>query len=321
MIVDEDMAVTISHEGYIKRNPVTLYRAQRRGGKGKIGTTTKEEDFVEYLFIASMHSYILFFTTIGKVYWIKVHELPQASRAARGKPIVNLLSLEPGERVSAFLTVREFQEGRYIVFATKNGLIKKTELMAYANPRASGIRAIGLEERDEVIGVRLTDGNQEIILSTAEGQSIRFKEEQVRPTGRGTFGVVGMKLDPEDKVVSMEILSLGVDILTVAEGGYGKRTAMDEYRLQSRGGKGVITMKTTDKTGRVIGVQLVTEEDQLMMITNIGKIIRLRIKDIRVIGRNTQGVRLIELEEGERVVSVARLAEKEEEDEEEKTDE
>jgi DNA gyrase subunit A len=320
-MVDEDMAVTISHEGYIKRNPVTLYRAQRRGGKGKIGTTTKEEDFVEYLFIASMHSYILFFTTIGKVYWIKVHELPQASRAARGKPIVNLLSLEPGERVSAFLTVREFQEGRYIVFATKNGLIKKTELMAYANPRASGIRAIGLEERDEVIGVRLTDGNQEIILSTAEGQSIRFKEEQVRPTGRGTFGVVGMKLDPEDKVVSMEILSLGVDILTVAEGGYGKRTAMDEYRLQSRGGKGIITMKTTDKTGRVIGVQLVTEEDQLMMITNIGKIIRLRIKDIRVIGRNTQGVRLIELEEGERVVSVARLAEKEEEDEEEKTDE
>ncbi len=320
-MVDEDMAVTISHEGYIKRNPVTLYRAQRRGGKGKIGTTTREEDFVEYLFIASMHSYILFFTTIGKVYWIKVHELPQASRAARGKPIVNLLSLEPGERVSAFLTVREFQEGRYIVFATKNGLIKKTELMAYANPRASGIRAIGLEERDEVIGVRLTDGNQEIILSTAEGQSIRFKEEQVRPTGRGTFGVVGMKLDPGDKVVSMEILSLGVDILTVAEGGYGKRTAMDEYRLQSRGGKGIITMKTTDKTGRVIGVQLVTEEDQLMMITNIGKIIRLRIKDIRVIGRNTQGVRLIELEEGERVVSVARLAEREEEDEEEKTGE
>jgi DNA gyrase subunit A len=319
-MVDEDMAVTISHDGYIKRNPVTLYRAQRRGGKGKIGTTTKEEDFVEYLFIASMHSYILFFTTIGKVYWIKVHELPQASRAARGKPIVNLLSLEPGEKVSAFLTVREFQEGRYIVFATKNGLIKKTELMAYANPRSSGIRAIGLEERDEVIGVRLTDGNQEIILSTADGQSIRFKEEQVRPTGRGTFGVVGMRLDAGDKVVNMEILSLGADILTVAEGGYGKRTEMDEYRLQSRGGKGVITMKTTDKTGRVIGVQLVTEDDQLMMISNTGKIIRLRIKDIRVIGRNTQGVRLIELEEGERVVSVARLAEKEEEEDEEERD-
>ena len=199
MIVDEDMAVTISHDGYIKRNPVSLYRAQRRGGKGKIGTTTKEEDFVEYLFIASMHSYILFFTTVGKVYWIKVHELPQASRAARGKPIVNLLNLEAGEKVSAFLSVKEFQEGRYIVFATKNGLIKKTELMAYANPRPSGIRAIGLEDGDEVIGVRLTDGQQELILSTAEGQSIRFKEEQVRSTGRGTFGVVGMKLDEGDK--------------------------------------------------------------------------------------------------------------------------
>jgi DNA gyrase subunit A len=322
-IVDEDMAVTISHEGYIKRNPVTLYRAQRRGGKGKIGATTKEEYFVEYLFIASMHSYILCFTTIGKVYWIKVHELPQASRAARGKPIVNLLNLEPGERVSAFLTVREFQEGRYIVFATKNGLIKKTELMAYANPRSSGIRAIGLEDRDEVIGVRLTDGQQEIILSTADGQSIRFKEEQVRPTGRGTFGVVGMKLDPGDKVVSMEILTFGFDILTVSEGGYGKRTAMDEYRLQSRGGKGVITMKTTDKTGRVVGVQQVTEDDQLMLVSNSGKIIRLRIKDIRVIGRNTQGVRLIDVDEGERVVSLARLAEKEEEEdaEEEKSEE
>ena len=315
MIVDEDMAVTISHDGYIKRNPVSLYRAQRRGGKGKIGTTTKEEDFVEYLFIASMHSYILFFTTIGKVYWIKVHELPQASRAARGKPIVNLLKLEAGEKVSAFLSVKEFVDGRYIVFATKNGLIKKTELMAYANPRPSGIRAIGLEAGDEVIGVRLTDGRQEIILSTADGQSIRFKEEQVRATGRGTFGVVGMKLDPDDKVVSMEILTLGFDILTVAEGGYGKRTEADEYRLQSRGGKGIITMKTTDKTGRVVGVQQVGEDDQLMLISNRGKIIRLRIKDIRLIGRNTQGVRLIELEEGERVVSLARLAEKEEEDE------
>ncbi len=315
MIVDEDMAVTISHDGYIKRNPVSLYRAQRRGGKGKIGTTTKEEDFVEYLFIASMHSYILFFTTIGKVYWIKVHELPQASRAARGKPIVNLLKLEAGEKVSAFLSVKEFVDGRYIVFATKNGLIKKTELMAYANPRPSGIRAIGLEAGDEVIGVRLTDGRQEIILSTADGQSIRFKEEQVRATGRGTFGVVGMKLEAEDKVVSMEILTLGCDILTVAEGGYGKRTEMDEYRLTSRGGKGIITMKTTDKTGRVAGVQQVGEDDQLMLISNRGKIIRLRIKDIRLIGRNTQGVRLIELEEGERVVSLARLAEKEEEDE------
>jgi DNA gyrase subunit A len=315
LIVEEDMAVTISHDGYIKRNPITLYRAQRRGGKGKIGTTTKEEDFVEYLFIASTHSYILFFTTIGKVYWIKVHELPQAGRAARGRPIVNLLNLEPGEKVSAFLSVREFQEGRFVVFATKKGLIKKTELMSYANPRSNGIRAIALEDRDEVIGVRLTDGQQEIILSTADGQSIRFKEEQVRATGRGTYGVVGMRLDEGDALVSMEMLSLGAAILTVSETGFGKRTEMDEYRLQSRGGKGIITMKTTDRTGRVVGVQQVTEDDQLMLVTNKGKIIRLRVKDIRVIGRNTQGVHLIDLEEGERVVSLARLAEKEEEEE------
>jgi DNA gyrase subunit A len=316
LIVDEDMAVTISHEGYIKRNPVTLYRAQRRGGKGKVGTTTKEEDFVEDLFIASMHAYILFFTTIGKVYWIKVHELPQASRAARGRPIVNLLNLEPREKVSAFLSVREFQDGRFVIFATKKGLVKKTDLMSYSNPRTSGIRAISLEDGDEVIGVRLTDGQQELILSTLNGQSIRFKEEQVRPTGRGSYGVVGMRLDEGDALVSMEMLSHGASILTVSEKGYGKRTEMDEYRLQSRGGKGIITMKTTDKTGRVVGVQQVTQDDQLMLVSNKGKIIRLRINDIRVIGRNTQGVRLIDLEAGERVVSLARLAEKEEEEEE-----
>ena len=314
LIVEEDMVVTISHEGYIKRNPATLYRAQRRGGKGKIGATTREEDFVEYLFVASTHSYILFFTTVGKVYWIKVHELPQAGRTARGKPIVNLLHLEEGEKVSAFLSVREFQEGRFVVFATQKGLVKKTELMAYANPRSTGIRAIALEQRDEVIGVHLTDGQQEIILSTMDGQSIRFKEGQVRPTGRGTYGVVGMRLDKRDQVVSMEILSLGANILTVSENGYGKRTAMEEYRFQSRGGKGIITMKTTKKTGRVVGVQQVTEDDQLMLVTYKGKIIRLRIKDIRIIGRNTQGVRLIGLESGERVVSLARLAEKDEED-------
>ena len=315
MIVDEEMAVTISHEGYIKRNPVTLYRAQRRGGKGKIGTTTKEEDFVEYLIIASMHSYILFFTTTGKVYWVKVHELPQASRAAKGKPIVNLLNLEPGERVSAFLSVREFVDGRFVVFATKKGAVKKTDLMLYSNPRASGIRAIGLEDGDEVIGVRLTDGQQELILSTLDGQSIRFKEEQVRPTGRGTYGVLGMRLDSGDAVVSMEMLNRGASILTVSEKGYGKRTEMEEYRLQSRGGKGIITMKATEKTGRIVGGQQVTDDDQLMLVTNNGKIIRLRMRDIRVIGRNTQGVRLIDVEEDERVVSLARLAEKEEDEE------
>lgn len=319
MIVDEEMAVTISHEGYIKRNPVTLYRAQRRGGKGKIGTTTKEEDFVEYLIIASMHSYILFFTTTGKVYWVKVHELPQASRAAKGKPIVNLLNLEPGERVSAFLSVREFVDGRFVVFVTKKGAVKKTDLMLYSNPRASGIRAIGLEDGDEVIGVRLTDGQQELILSTLDGQSIRFKEDQVRPTGRGTYGVLGMRLDPGDAIVSMEMLNRGASILTVSENGYGKRTEMEEYRLQSRGGKGIITMKATEKTGRIVGGQQVTDDDQLMLVTNNGKIIRLRMRDIRVIGRNTQGVRLIDVEEGERVVSLARLAEQEDEEETDET--
>jgi DNA gyrase subunit A len=315
LIVDEDMVVTVSHEGYIKRNPVTLYRAQHRGGKGKVGATTREEDFLEHLFVASTHSYILFFTTIGKVYWIKVHELPQAGRAARGKAIVNLLNLAEGEKISAFLPVREFQEGRFVVFATKGGVVKKTELSAYSNPRSSGIRAIGLETRDEVIGVRLTDGQQEVLLSTLNGQSIRFKEGQVRPTGRGTFGVSGISLEDEDRVVSMEMLSQGASLLTVAENGYGKRTAMEEYRLQSRGGKGIITMKTTEKTGRVVGVNQVTDDDQLMMVANKGKIIRLRVKDISIIGRNTQGVRLIEMEEGERVVAVARLAEKEDEDE------
>ncbi|MCH6544593.1 MAG: DNA gyrase subunit A [Deltaproteobacteria bacterium] len=315
LIVDEDMVVTVSHEGYIKRNPVTLYRAQHRGGKGKVGATTRDEDFLEHLFVASTHYNILFFTTIGKVYWIKVHELPQVGRAARGRAIVNLLNLPEGEKISAFLPVREFQEGRFVVFATKGGAVKKTELLAYSNPRSTGIRAIGLEPGDEVIGVRLTDGQQEVLLSTLNGQSIRFKEGQVRPTGRGTFGVNGISLEDEDRVVSMEMLSQGASLLTVAENGYGKRTAMEEYRLQSRGGKGIITMKTTEKTGRVIGVHQVTDDDQLMMVTNNGKIIRLRVKDISIIGRNTQGVRLIEMEDGGRVVAVARLAEKEDEDE------
>ena len=309
LIVDEDMVVTVSHEGYIKRNPVTLYRAQHRGGKGKVGTTTREEDFVEYVFVASTHSHILFFTTVGKVYRIKVHELPQASRSARGRPVVNLLQLQDKEKVSAFLPVREFQDGRYVVFATQNGLVKKTALMAYSNPRASGIRAIALEEDDSLIGVRLTDGDQEILLSTADGQAIRFKEEQVRATGRGTLGVIGIRLEQDDQVVSMEVLLPGASLLTVSDNGMGKRTATDEYRLQNRGGRGLITMKTTDRTGRVVGVQQVVDEDQLMLITDGGKIIRLRVADIRTIGRNTQGVRLIDLDNGERVVSLARLVE------------
>ncbi len=309
LIVEEDMVVTVSHEGYIKRNPITLYRAQRRGGKGKVGTTTRDEDFVESLFVASTHSHILFFTTIGKVYRIKVHELPQGGRAAKGRPVVNLLQLQENEKVSAFLPVREFEEGRYIIFATRNGLVKKTDLMAYSSPRATGIRAIALEEDDSLIEVRLTDGGQDILLSTMDGQSIRFKEEQVRPMGRDTMGVIGIRLEEGDQVVSMEVLHPGASILTVSDKGMGKRTGTDEYGQQGRGGKGLITMKTTERTGRVVGVQQVTDEDQLMLITDGGKIIRIRIADIRVIGRNTQGVRLIDLDNGERVVSLARLAE------------
>jgi DNA gyrase subunit A len=314
MIVEEDMVVTISHEGYIKRNAVALYRAQRRGGRGKIGAATKEEDFVEDLFVASTHSYILFFTTSGRVYWLKVHELPQAGRAARGKAVVNLLNIEKDEKLSAFLPVREFQEGRYVVFATAKGTVKKTDLMAYANPRRSGIIAISLDEGDEVIGVRLTDGHQELILSTRMGQAIRFREEEVRPMGRGAGGVRGISLEEGDSVVGMTAVSPGATLLAVAEKGYGKRTEMDEYRLQSRGGKGIITMKTTEKTGAVVGVRMVSDEDDIMLITDGGKVIRTPVKGISVIGRNTQGVRLIDLAEGERVVGVARLAEKEDED-------
>jgi DNA gyrase subunit A len=314
MIVEEDMAVTVSHEGYIKRNAVALYRAQRRGGRGRIGAATREEDFVEDLFIASTHSYILFFTTSGKVYWLKVHELPQAGRAARGKAIVNLLNLEKDEKISAFLPVREFQEGRYVVFATAKGTVKKTELMAYANPRKAGIIAISLDEGDEVIGVRLTDGHQEIILSTRMGQAIRFKEEKVRPMGRDAGGVRGITLEEGDGVVGMAVVSAGTTLLAVAEKGYGKRTEMDEYRVQSRGGKGIITLKTTEKTGPVVGVRMVSDDDDIMLITDGGKVIRTPVRGISIIGRNTQGVRLIDLAEGEKVVGVARLAEKEEDE-------
>ena len=315
LIVEEDMVVTISHEGYIKRNAVALYRAQRRGGRGRIGASTREEDFVEHLFIASTHSYLLFFTTSGKVFWLKVHEIPQAGRTARGRSITNVLSLKPEEKLSAFLPVREFQEGRYVLFATRRGLVKKTDLMQYASPRPSGIIAIALEEGDEVIGVRLTDGTREAILSTRDGQAIRFKEEEARPMGRDTYGVRGMKLDEGDEVVSLDLVEPGATLLAVSENGYGKRTEMEEYRLTRRGGKGIITMKTTDKTGRVIGVRMVTDDDQIMLVTSGGKVIRLRVNEIRVIGRNTQGVRLIDLEEGERVASVARLAEREEDGE------
>jgi DNA gyrase subunit A len=293
---------------------VALYRAQRRGGRGKVGAAVRDEDFVEHLFVASTHSYLLFFTTKGRVHWRKVHEIPQAGRAARGKAIVNLLNLGPDEKVSAFLPVREFQPDRFIVFATRQGLIKKTDLMAYANPRPSGIIAIALEDDDEVIGVRMVDGTRELILSTRSGQAIRFRETDVRPMGRGTYGVRGITLEEGDAVVAMDVAEAGATLLAVSENGYGKRSAMEDYRLQGRGGKGIITMKTTEKTGQVAGVVMVTDDDQVILVTDRGKVIRIRMSEIRVIGRNTQGVRLIEHEEGERVSSVARLAEREDGD-------
>lgn len=313
LIAEEDMVVTISHEGYIKRNPTTLYRSQKRGGKGVVGATTKEEDFVEHLFISSTHAFLLFFTTIGRVYWVKVHEIPQGSRTAKGKAIVNLLPLKEEEKISAYLPVKEFQDGYYVVFATRQGLVKKTELMAYGNPRRDGIIALALAEEDEVIGVKLTDGKQEILLSTKKGQAIRFSEEEVRPTGRGTYGVKGITLDEDDAVVSLEILNRESTLLTVSSGGYGKRSEIDEYRVQSRGGKGVITMRTTEKTGDVISVRQVTDDDHLMLVTDSGRIIRLRMSELRIIGRNTQGVRLFNVGPEERVASIALLAEKEDE--------
>jgi len=313
MIVEEDMVVTITHQGYIKRSASSLYRSQRRGGKGVTGAITKEEDFVEDLFVASTHSYLMFFTNKGKVYWLKVYEIPEAGRAARGKAIVNLIKLEPDEKITAILTVREFTEGRFVVMATKKGTVKKTSLTAYSKPRSTGIIALVLEEGDELIAVALTDGNQDLFLGSKEGKSIRFKEKQIRVVGRATKGVRGMDLEGDDVVVGMEIVGDGTAILTVCEHGHGKRTDASEYRAQRRGGKGIITIKTTERNGKVVGINKMMDDDDLMLITTLGKIIRIHGANIPVIGRNTQGVRLIGIESEEKVSGVARLAEKEEE--------
>ncbi len=316
LIAEEEMVVTISHGGYIKRNPVSLYRSQRRGGKGRLGMATRDEDFVEHLFVASTHSYILFFSDKGKVYWLKVHEIPQAGAAARGKAIVNLLPIEKGESISAFLPVREFQDGWYVLMATRRGLVKKTDLSAFSKPwKSRGIQAITLEEGDDLIATRLTDGNQEIVLSTRSGLAIRFSEEDVRPTGRTSRGVKGIDLAEGDEVVAVDVVRPGTTLLTVTQNGYGKRTALEEYRRQSRGGKGIITIKTTQRNGPVVGVLAVEDDDQVFLIASSGKIIRTGVSGIPVIGRNTQGVKLIDLESGETVAAVARVVERDEEDE------
>ncbi len=309
LIIQEDMVVTVSHNGYIKRNPSSLYRSQRRGGKGVTGMTTRQEDFVEHLFVASTHSHILFFTSSGKVFWQKVYELPQAGRAAMGKAIVNLLNLSPDEGLAAILAVREFVEGKYIVMATRKGLIKKTPLMAYSRPRAGGIIALSIDADDELIAARVTDGSQDILLGSREGKAIRFKETEVRSMGRTARGVRGMTVGKDDVIIGMEAIGEGATILTVTENGYGKRTDSEEYRVQGRGGMGIITIKTTERNGNVVGMKEVADEDEVMLITDQGTIIRMKIKGISVIGRNTQGVRLINVEKGEKVVGVAHLAE------------
>jgi DNA gyrase subunit A len=311
LIAEEDMVVTITHTGYIKRNPISLYRSQHRGGKGKVGINVKEEDFVEDLFIASTHDYILFFTDAGKIHWMKVHELPQAGRLTRGKAIVNLLHLNPQEKVTTILSLKDFAKDRFITFMTKRGTIKKTALEAYSNPRSGGIIAIHLDEGDELISTKLTDGKQHLFIGTNLGKAIHFPETQIRDMGRTARGIRGIKLSKEDEVVGMEAVAAHTQILTVTANGYGKRTQASEYRTQNRGGTGIFTVKRTQKTGDVVGIKTVVDEDELMVISNKGKIIRLLAADIPVQGRSTQGVRLITLEEGERVVAVARLAEKE----------
>ncbi len=309
LIADEDMVVTISHDGYIKRNPISLYRAQRRGGKGLTGVKPKAEDFVELLFVASSHDYLLFFTNRGKVYWKKVHEIPEAGRMTRGKAIVNLLELQRGERVATTLSIRDFQEGKYVVMATKEGLVKKTPLLAYSHPRTGGLIALKIKEGDELIGVRVTSGEQDLFLSTRRGKSIRFKESEIRSMGRVASGNIGIRLEKADEVVTMETLHEGATILTVTENGYGKRTRTEAYRSQARGGKGILTIKTSERNGPAVCAYQVTEQEQLMIITEKGKIIRLRVADINVMGRNTQGVKLINLGEEGKVVGVARLME------------
>jgi DNA gyrase subunit A len=312
LIAEEDMVVTITHTGYIKRNPISLYRSQHRGGKGKVGINVKEEDFVEDLFIASTHDYILFFTDAGKIHWMKVHELPQAGRLTRGKAIVNLLNLSPDEKVTAILSLKDFAKGKFITFMTKRGVIKKTELEAYSNPRSGGIIAISLDEGDDLISTKLTDGQQHLFIGTKLGKAIHFPETQIREMGRTAHGIRGIRISKDDQVVGMEAVAPHTQILTVTANGYGKRSPASEYRIQNRGGSGIFTVKRTQKTGDVVGIKTVTDEDELMVISNKGKIIRLRAVDIPVQGRSTQGVRLITLEEGEGVVAVAKLAEKEE---------
>ncbi len=312
LIAEEDMVITVSHAGYIKRLPVSAYRRQRRGGKGVISAHTKEDDWVEHLFIASTHDYVMFFTQQGQCYWLKVHEIPQAARAARGKPIISCVAMRPDERLAALVPVREFSEDQYLLFATKNGVVKKTRLSEFGNPRSVGIRAINIEKGDELIDVQVTDGRNDIVLATRQGMSIRFHEKDVRDMGRTATGVKGIELDKKDHVIDMVVVRRKSTLLTVTEKGMGKRSELDEYRVQHRGGRGIITLKRSDKTGDIVALKEVLPDDELMMITKKGIMIRVPVEGIRISGRNTQGVKVMNLTPGDLVVDVARVVKEDE---------
>jgi DNA gyrase subunit A len=314
LIAEEDMVITISHAGYIKRLSVSAYKRQGRGGKGVTGMTTREEDFVEGMFIASTHHYILFFTDKGRCYWLKVYEIPEGGRAAKGRQISNLLELKPDETIAAYITVKEFDEQHFVVMSTREGTIKKTALSEFSNPRKAGIIAATVDGKDRLIEAKMTDGSEDIILVTTQGQACRFHESDVRPMGRAAAGVRGITLDKKDFVIGMVAVKREGSLLTVCEKGFGKRSEIEEYRVTRRGGKGVITMKITDKTGPVVAVKEVVDSDELMIISAGGQVIRLSLKNVRVMGRATQGVRLINLEDKDKVVDVARLAAKDEEE-------
>ena len=312
LITEEDVVVTLSHQGYAKAQPLDVYQAQRRGGKGKTATATKDEDFVDKLFVASTHDTILCFSSAGKVYWLKVYELPQAGRNARGKPMVNLLPLEEGERISAVLPIREYGEGRFVFMATEQGTVKKTPLTDFSRPRASGIIALDLKEGDRLIGVDLTDGSQDIMLFSSAGKAVRFNESAVRPMGRTAAGVRGIRLDPGQRVISLIVATEG-DVLTVCENGYGKRTPIDQFPVKGRGGKGLISIRTSERNGDQIGAILVDEEDEIMLISDGGTLVRTRVSDVPRMGRDTQGVKMISLTKGEKLIGIARIEVLEEE--------
>jgi DNA gyrase subunit A len=317
LIADEDVAITVTNTGYIKRTAISTYRMQRRGGKGRIGMRTREEDFVSHLFVASTHSYIMIFSDRGRAYWLKVHEIPDVGPGGKGKAIANLVSMEEGEKIAALLAIKEWpaeENQQFVVMGTRKGVVKKTDLTAFSNPRAGGIIAMGVEDGDSVIAVEMTDGKEQVFIGTSDGMAIRFDETDVRPMGRTAYGVRGITLRDGDEVVAMEVVREGGTVLTVTQHGYGKRTELEEYRLQSRGGVGIINIQTSERNGKVVGTAYVHDDDELMLISQQGKILRMVAKDIRSIGRATQGVRLLGVEEGDEVVSVARLAERESEE-------